>query len=208
VSNQLPVVPSGLIAQIEAVTRRADRGDQKALAVIKQVFDEIPAVWDSYGNLAAAAESALVDLWSGGSALTREGLRRRLAAMRAELAGTDATPLERLLAERVVASWLHSTHADYAYARALNSERPWNELEFHQRRQDRAARQYLKALRSLADVRRLLLPTLQVNIAKRQVNIAGPVRVKAAGSRRVRRCPGPLFRVGPGEADAAPTDSG
>ena len=48
-------------------------------------------------------------------------------------------------------------------------------MEPYQRRQDRAARQYLKALRSLAEVRRLLVPTVQVNIAKRQVNIAGPV---------------------------------
>ena len=198
--DQLPDASSGLIARIAAVTRSADRGDQKALAIIRKVFDVNPALWDLYGDLAAAAENALVDLWSADSALTSEGLHRRLAAIRAELAGTDATPLERLLAERVVASWLQSTHADYTYGRALNNERPPNELEFYQRRQDRAARQYLKALRSLADVRRLLLPTLQVNIAKRQVNIASAVRLKAAPARLARRSPGKRRRVGTGDA--------
>ena len=173
-SDQLPVVNSELIARIDAATKRADRGDKNALAVIGQVFDLIPSVWEGYGDLAAAAENALVELWAPDSALTREGLRKKLAAMRTDLAGPEASPLERLLAERAVACWLQSYHADFAYARAL-TELPPEEAEPYQRRQDRAARQYLKALRSLAEVRRLLVPMLQVNIAKRQVNIAGHV---------------------------------
>jgi len=177
VSDQSPVVNSGLMARIAAATKRADRGEQSALAVIGQVFDLIPSVWDAYGDLAAAAEDALVELWAPDSALTREGLRRKLTAMRTELAGPGASPLERLLAERAVACWLQSYHADFAYARALK-ELPPKETEPYQRRQDRAARQYLKALRSLAEVRRLIVPMLQVNIAKRQVNIAGHVNAE------------------------------
>jgi len=174
VSDQPTGGSSALIARIDEATKRADRGDKSALAVIAQVFDLVPSVWESYGNLAAAAENALVELWAGDSALTRAGLRRKLAAMRGELAGPEASPLERLLVERVVACWLQSYHADFAYAGALK-ELPPKEAEHYQRRQDRAARQYLKALRNLAEVRRLLVPTVQVNIAKRQVNIAGHV---------------------------------
>jgi len=199
VPDQSPVVNSGLIARIAAATNRADRGEQNALAVIRQVFDLVPSVWDAYGDLAAAAENALVELWAPDSALTREGLRKKLAAMRTDLAGPEASPLERLLAERAVACWLQSYHADFAYARALK-ELPPEEAEPYQRRQDRATRQYLKALRSLADVRRLLIPALQVNIAKRQVNIAATERVKVTPTRRVRRSPGKPRRVGTGDA--------
>ena len=165
-----------LISRIEAATKRADHGDRAALALVAQVFDVVPSVWDSYGDLAAAAETAVVDLWSADSTAKKEGLRRRLAVMRAELAGPEASPLERLLAERVVACWLLSYQADFAYGQAVK-DLPASEAEPYQRRQDRAARQYLKALRSLAEVRRLLVPTLQVNIAKRQVNIAGQVNL-------------------------------
>jgi hypothetical protein len=81
-------------------------------------------VWDAYGNLAEAAENAVIELWAGDSALTSAGLRRRLAAMRVELAGPEASPLERLLAERIVACWLQSHHADLAYARAVKDLPP------------------------------------------------------------------------------------
>jgi hypothetical protein len=206
VSDQLPVENSGLMARIAAATNRADRGDQNALAVIGQVFDLVPSVWDAYGDLAAAAENALVELWAPNSALTRVGLRMKLAAMRTDLAGPEASPLERLLAERVVACWLQSYHADFAYARAFK-ELPSREVELHQRRQDRAARQYLKALRSLADVRRLLIPALQVNIAERQVNIAGTEGAMVKAARRVRRPRGRPRRVGPvDDGPGAPSD--
>lgn len=160
-----------LAARIDAVVKRADRGDEKALIVTGRLIDGLPELWDAYGNLATAAEGALVDLYAGRSAVTRQVLQRKLADMRVELAGPRASPLEKLLVERVVACWLQSYHADYAYTRALG-ELPSKEVDLHQRRQDRAARQYLKALRSLADVRRLLLPSVQVNLAENQVNIA------------------------------------
>jgi hypothetical protein len=38
---------------------------------------------------------------------------------------------------------------------------------------DRAHRRYLSAIKTLATVRKLALPVLQVNIAKKQVNVAG-----------------------------------
>ncbi|MBA3687334.1 MAG: hypothetical protein H0W81_00625 [Chloroflexi bacterium] len=53
-----------------------------------------------YGNIAAAAESALVDLYAGRSTGTRAALQRKLANMRVELAGPRPSPLEKLLVER------------------------------------------------------------------------------------------------------------
>jgi hypothetical protein len=38
---------------------------------------------------------------------------------------------------------------------------------------DRAHRRYLSAIKALALVRRLAVPVLQVNIARKQVNVAG-----------------------------------
>lgn len=193
-------------ARIDAVVQRADRGDEKALLITRGLIDGLPELWDAYGNLAAAAESALVDLYAGRSAVTRQALQRMLAEMRVELAGPRASPLEKLLVERVVACWLQSYHADFAYARALK-ELPSKEVELYQRRQDRAARQYLKALRGLADVRRLLVPALQVNIADRQVNIAGVAGATATAPRRVRRPPDRPRRVGTADGGpGAPSD--
>ena len=164
-----------LMRRIDDVVKRADRGDEKALFITRGLMDGLPDLLDAYGNLAAAAEDALVGLYADRSVVTREALKRTLAEMRVELAGPQPSPLEKLLVERVVACWLQSYHADHAYARALK-ELPSKEVDLYQRRQDRAARQYLKAIRSLADVRRLIIPPMQLNLAENQVNItaAGP----------------------------------
>jgi hypothetical protein len=159
-------------ATLRALVKQADRGDQAALPAIKQVFDAVPSLWDAYGNIATIAQNSIVDLVAGKSVVTREGIRKTMAAMRADVSGPNASPLERLLVERVVACWALSYQADLAYADSLTRASPI-ESEHCQRRQDRAARQYLAALRSLAIVRRLLVPTVQVNVAERQVNIAG-----------------------------------
>jgi len=52
--------------------------------------------------------------------------------------------------------------------------------DYQQRRMDRAHKRYLSAIKALALVRKLALPVLQVNIARKQVNVAAPVAVAAA----------------------------
>jgi hypothetical protein len=39
---------------------------------------------------------------------------------------------------------------------------------------DRAHKRYLSAIKTLATVRKLAVPVLQINVAKQQVNVAGP----------------------------------
>lgn len=49
--------------------------------------------------------------------------------------------------------------------------------DFYQRRMDAANKRFLAAVKALAVVRKLAVPVLQVNIAKKQVNVAAPVAV-------------------------------
>ena len=48
------------------------------------------------------------------------------------------------------------------------------QADYHQRRCDLAQRRYLAAVKALALVRKLGVPALQLNIARNQVNVAGP----------------------------------
>jgi hypothetical protein len=82
-----------------------------------------------------------------------------------------------VLVERVVACWLQVQDADVRYAQAKNLSVTWGEC--YQRRMDRAHRRYLSAVKALALVRKLAVPVLQVNIARKQVNVAGPVATEA-----------------------------
>jgi hypothetical protein len=92
--------------------------------------------------------------------------------MRAELAGPDPTPLERLLVERIVACWLQLHYIDIRLPQS-EAKLTMKQVEYLEDRRDRAHRRYLSAIKTLATVRKLALPVLQVNIAKKQVNVAG-----------------------------------
>lgn len=91
------------------------------------------------------------------------------ASMRLELAGPSPSPLEHLLVERIVVSWLLANQLDLADACA--GGRSLAVAEYDAKRADRAHRRFLGAVKALAEVRRLAAPTLQVNIAERQFNV-------------------------------------
>jgi hypothetical protein len=106
-------------------------------------------------------------------------LTRKLDLLRDELAGPNPTPLERLLIERIVAFWLHLHYLEQIYA-----QKDSKSLElgsYYQRSISSAQKRYLAAIKTLAVIRKLAVPVLQVNIARKQMNVAGPC---VAGSER------------------------
>ena len=149
------------------LVKQAEKGDTNALKAIRA---EYPGVLDEVGDLAHQAELSLIRLAAGENELLRESLQRKTDTLRAELAGSGASPLEKLLIQRVVTCWLWCAYFDALYAQGLRDmTREWS--EFHQRRQNYAHKRYLAAVKSLATVRRLQVPALQVNIAQEQVNV-------------------------------------
>lgn len=159
--------------RIRALTKKANNGDEKALAELRGLLGA--AEWDSlvkqFGDMAKNAEKELLAKFTGKNALLVECIRRRLESMRAELSGPSPTPIERLLVQRVVASWLQVYHADCMIA--MNLEKSLGTCEQLARLQDRAHKRFLSTVKTLATIRRLALPI------KVDVNVAGTVTTKA-----------------------------
>ena len=153
---------------------RADQGDPEALTVTRELFDQVPALWQAAGDSAASARRAIVTRVAGQSPIVIEATERELAALQRELAGPDPSPLERLLAERITLCRLMLFDYEARYAKGLH-ELTFEQATFHQRRIDQAHRRYLSAIESLARVRRLLGPTVQLNMAQKidQINVLG-----------------------------------
>jgi len=139
-----------------------------------------PSYVDAFGgDLARRSQQTLVEKFCGKNLLVKESIARKMEALRAELGGPSPAPLERLLAERAVACWLHLHHLEMIYAQKESMS-----LElgtYYQRCIDRAHKRYLSALKTLAVVRKLAIPVLQVNIARKQVNVAGACPAVEAG---------------------------
>jgi hypothetical protein len=157
--------------ELRKLVDRAQKGDESTLPVLRDLLRH-PTNVESFGNVALHAENALIHKFVGKDVAVREGIRRKMDAMRAELAGSTPTPLERLLVERIAVCWLHLYYLESLYA--SQDSMTFNQGIYYQRSIDRAHRRYLTAIKTLSVVRKLALPVLQVNIAQQQVNVAGP----------------------------------
>ena len=154
---------------LKRLLRPAQDGDGKALDTLRPLLDKAEA-WGSIGDLARHAEEAWLDAMTYPNKLVREGYERRAADLRRDLLEAGDSPLERLLIDRVVVTWLQASHADATYASLLRGDgHTYQEGKYRQDRQDRAHARHLKAVRALATVRRLLVPTVQVNIGRNQI---------------------------------------
>ncbi len=77
--------------------------------------------------------------------------------------------LERLLAERVVATWLQVQLFEGVYASSMFKSMTLSQADYHQRRIDKAHRRHLSAVKGLAQIRKIGL-AVQINVAEQQIN--------------------------------------
>ena len=120
------------------------------------------------------AVGRLIDWAAGkkGNEKTKASLKEELCDVAAELAGPSPSPVERVLAETAATCWFAFRLHEAQYAASVQSEDGMTlaQSEHAQRRIDRAHRRFLSTVKTLATVRRLALPALQINVARQQVN--------------------------------------
>jgi hypothetical protein len=166
--------------EFKALLRRAHAGDETTLPVVRKMLEN-PAHIASFGaNLAESVVSSFAEAMGGNNVSFREALRRKLEMMREELLGENPTPVERLLVERIAACWLQVQDAELRYAQH-QKDLSVRQGDYYQRRMDSANRRLLAAVKALALVRKLAIPALQVNIAKKQVNVVVPASTASTG---------------------------
>jgi hypothetical protein len=166
--------PQASDEEIASLVERAVQGDLTSLPAVQALLAEGTlgqALVDGVGSPAVWLRQGLIEQASDGNLLAQEAIGRKLDAVRAELEGESPTAIERLLAERASLCWFMVYLYESTYANAEGWPLP--QVELHQCKIDRAHGRFLSAVRTLAQVRKLAVPALQVNIAKNQVNVAG-----------------------------------
>ena len=158
-----------ILEQLRQLVERAEQGDASVMGELRAALDVNAWVWEDYGDLARQSQAAWLQLVAGKNLLLLESAQRKAEQLRAELAGPAPSPVERLLVERIVSSWLQTNYADSAYAQLSKGTNP----ALHTaalRRQNSAQQRYLQAVKALATVRKLLRPGLSpVDLALRPV---------------------------------------
>jgi hypothetical protein len=147
--------------ELHALVARARAGDLDVLPKLRTVLAEHSEVWQC-GDIAIMARDSWISLVAGQDLAMKELLTRKAEALRAELAGPDPTPLERLLVDRIVASWLQVYHSDAMVTQADGVS--IRQAEFAGKRQDAAHRRYLTAVGALATIRKLLPAGIEARV--------------------------------------------
>jgi hypothetical protein len=158
--------------KVNALYPAANAGDRDATKELRQVLDQHPELWNSIGDLGKQAELALVEAAVGDGTFVKTAVMKKLDDLRLQLLAESASPIERLLVDRVAVTWLGLVIAEGAYYRSLTGGLDQHEDEWHQKRVERAQRRHLAAVKVLGQVRKLGAPVVQVNIAEKQINLA------------------------------------
>ena len=157
-------------SRVVAIIRRAEGGDATALPALRE-FLAVPGVVDTLGgDISRKVADRFLDAACGTHLAVREAMATKMAQLRAELAGTSPTAIERLLADRAVLCWFHVHELEVTYA--AKGSMTLALAQHYQKCIDRAHRRYLSSLKALAEVRKLNV-TVQLNIARKQVNVGG-----------------------------------
>lgn len=142
--------------EFSALVKRANAGDQPALAEMRGILDDNPEIWRRMGDLATYARESLLRLISDGDELIRESVRRTADELLSTFVNDNTSPIERLASERVVACWLESEYVSMMHA--VPQGATIQQQKYHLSLKSSAQRRYDQALRSLANLRILLSP--------------------------------------------------
>ena len=157
-----------IIAELREHITRAHDGDEDAIATVEKSLELIPSIARKWGNLNLWVERGFLERATGGTPVEKKSVTLTLKQMREELAGPNPSPLELLGAERVASCWLQLHYGELIYEQNLG-KMTLEQDNYYQRRLDRLHRRYLSAMRSLAQVRKLLKPKVaQINIGEKQ----------------------------------------
>jgi hypothetical protein len=168
--NPLFLALNDLVDKCNSVTN-AKPADVKAL---RKMLNEMPELWRHAGDLARNARSQLLydDIMAPAIQVAVEvGLKELEKEFDYEL----ALPLERLLIEQILNCWVSHYLTEYKYNHFTSGNMSPETADYWEQRFSASQRRYLRAVESLAKVKKLLRPVpnpVQLNIADKQVNIS------------------------------------
>lgn len=152
---------------IAALPKEPKPGD---LAPIQRCFADNPDLWQAVTMTHMAAMTAIEALHPGAGAAVV--MRANYEGQCRALGYATAPPLEKGLIEHVALCLIRLEAVERGYTKVMSESHTLTLGDYWERRLSAAQRRYLRAVETLARVRRLRLPALQVNIGENQVNVA------------------------------------
>lgn len=157
-----------LMALVDRVDKK--KPDPADVTALQAYIDEHPGAWRMTGDLAEQANLRMIEVMKAPKSL-KVSLRAGLIKQAAALMQPGDGELERLIIRQIVGCWLRLSYVEYTVnVNMVEGNFTIAQGTYWDKRLSAAGRNYLRAIETLARVRRLRLPTVQVNIAEQQIN--------------------------------------
>lgn len=131
----------------------ARSGRQEARDAIRNILEHQPEIREKVGNLARCAQRAWLDVLATRDPILAEAIPLTSNQMKQDWAGQGATPLERMIVERIFTDWLQLHVLEMRYQ--LNVERRIQDDQVAAQF-DVAHRRFLASIKTLALVKKWL----------------------------------------------------
>ena len=158
--------------ELTTLLRQAQAGDHRVLPALKTHMDAHPEYWVQQGNLSREIRDLLITQLSVDDMARQEAITRWCAAQEQALAGPTPSPLEAMLVSDILTCWLDLDRWRLTSV-ALDKAPTRGDQQAVQQRVDAAQQRFLKAVKTLAQIRKLGVPVVQINVAAQQTNVAG-----------------------------------
>lgn len=187
-SNSLKIYPTALenfsrdqLVEFNDLLNRTNKATPHPddVRALRQVLAQTPALWQELGNLAAHALKRVAEFGMP-QVLGHESILLTTAELRRSLTLPSDTALEGLLIQEcLTASLLHSA-MQMRYISAQENSLDPNQAIAWETRLSSSQRRLMRVAESLARLRNLSHPLMQINIAQHQTNIATTAPVTTA----------------------------
>lgn len=165
---------------LELSCRAYEQGDQVDPGIVAGIREGLAKhrdLWRAFGDLPNAEQERLIRAAWRGDLPGAESVTVAVAELKKTLAYDEASPLAKLAIDEIALAWLRLYSVQHQHTVAAHDNgggiRP-PVAEFWDRRLEYAQRRYLRAVESLARIRKLerRLPAVVINMAERQqVNV-------------------------------------
>jgi hypothetical protein len=148
-----------------------DDPSEQDVTAMRGLLKEAPDLWRVVGDMCGVVTRNVIGEMRATPAVKESVLAGR-EAMRQGL-GYEASPLlEQMLIDHLLLCWVRLQLAEHTYTGCIKEGGTLNQGIFWEKRLSAVQRRYLRAVETLARIRRMDLPTIQINVADQQVNIA------------------------------------
>ncbi len=154
------------LTPLQGTVELVKRGHRELLPRLREQLAAEPQVFRYVGDLGRQAQEAWAAMIAGPNDLLRESVLCYAEEMRQDLAGPKAGRLEKVAAERIAAAWTETQ-----YFRQWLVQHPETEGSklgaLYQKRYEEADRRLERANTALANIKRLLPRTIEVQLLQK-----------------------------------------